>query len=315
MNIVTFIQTINRSPEILSGISVCLFKLQEPSPLFVGELTRFLKSNKLLSVYVLDFEVASSDHIQAQLEMSFLGSQHLYILKNIQALDLQAKKKWLGFIKKYTGPHVILLFDSGLDLQPSDQCLVITIDAHVTLHDYQQLVSVLYSDQVVPEILAKLFGNQGTIALDRACILMAYQTMIGAAGDNFLQQIITNVTSVEKSFFTLSSLFFARQRKDFFNYLINFKDYPDEFWTVFWSDQLWQASLFVTKAQEFAVQEAKQLGLKLPFSFVNKDWRLYTPLFLAQAHQFLYSLDYRLKNGGGDYGLELWYHKFLLNKF
>ncbi|MBA3954019.1 hypothetical protein H0X48_01750 [Candidatus Dependentiae bacterium] len=318
MNILSFIETISRSPEILSGISVCFFKLTSLSPLYVAEITRFLKSQPFLCVNPLDLDTVPLEQAQAQLQMSFLGTKHFYVLKNIQALEIATKKKWLSFIKNYKGPHTIALFDATADFVASSDCLVIDIPEKVTLEEYRRLVAVLYpKDHVasIAETVVKLFEKQTTIVVDTACILIAYQNMLGTSADQFLQQIITKVIPADKSFFTLSGLLFARQRKDFFSSLVNFKDYPDEFWTVFWSDQLWQATLFVAKAQETSVQEAKQLGFKLPFSFINKDWRLYTPELLAQAHQFLYSLDYRLKNGGGDYGLELWYHKFFLGKF
>ncbi|HJZ23345.1 MAG TPA: hypothetical protein VJ201_02720, partial [Candidatus Babeliales bacterium] len=54
---------------------------------------------------------------------------------------------------------------------------------------------------------------------------------------------------------------------------------------------------------------------KLPFSFINRDWLLCNLTELRNAHQFLSTMDFRLKNGGSELGLEHFYGQFFENKF
>ena len=67
--------------------------------------------------------------------------------------------------------------------------------------------------------------------------------------------------------------------------------------------------------QKRDVVQAKKMSFKLPFSFIQSDWKRANLQELKQAHQFLCTVDYNLKTGGGDYGLELMYEKFFLGQF
>jgi hypothetical protein len=61
--------------------------------------------------------------------------------------------------------------------------------------------------------------------------------------------------------------------------------------------------------------EAKKAQYKLPFSFINRDWSKYTLVELRNAHHFLSTLDFQLKNGFSEIGLEHFYTQFFDGKF
>ena len=61
--------------------------------------------------------------------------------------------------------------------------------------------------------------------------------------------------------------------------------------------------------------EAKKAQYKLPFSFINRDWHMYSLDELRNAHDCLTKIDFQLKNGASDIGLEYFYTQFFDNKF
>jgi hypothetical protein len=61
--------------------------------------------------------------------------------------------------------------------------------------------------------------------------------------------------------------------------------------------------------------DAKKAQYKLSFSFINRDWSSYKLEELSNAHHFLSKLDFQLKNGAGEIGLEHFYVQFFENKF
>ena len=146
--------------------------------------------------------------------------------------------------------------------------------------------------------------------------MMAYQATVGRKYQDFFADWLDKLIIPQKSFFTLSQYLFARRPQLFFEQWNACKgEYPPEFWIAYWSEQIWQAMLYVQRARTQGVMEAKKGTYKLPFSFLNKDWSHYTPATLAAAHEALYCFDYNLKNGGTGNGLELWYHKFIKSSF
>jgi hypothetical protein len=60
--------------------------------------------------------------------------------------------------------------------------------------------------------------------------------------------------------------------------------------------------------------EAKKVGFRLPFSFMQRDWKKTSVHELIQAHDCIYALDYGLKNGG-EFWMELFYTKFFESGF
>ena len=157
-----------------------------------------------------------------------------------------------------------------------------------------------------------LFTQQQTVSLDDAFRMMSYQMVVGRKCNDFFTQWYSKLVVSEASLFTLSQYLLSRNPRLFLRQWKACKDdYPAEFWVAYWSDQIWQAAQFVAKARAFGLEEARKGFYRLPFTFLNTDWKRYSPELLVEAHKGLYDFDYASKNGGGEYALELWFHRFL----
>ena len=91
--------------------------------------------------------------------------------------------------------------------------------------------------------------------------------------------------------------------------------YSPQFWISFWSEQLFRAYYFILYQKQNDFRLSKQIGLRLPFEFIKSGWRYLDINLLKEAHHLLYQIDYNLKNGGSDLGLDLFINKFLIGSF
>jgi hypothetical protein len=73
--------------------------------------------------------------------------------------------------------------------------------------------------------------------------------------------------------------------------------------------------LYIEYASQGDYAEAKKVGYKLPFSFIQRDWKNHSIEELKQAHQGIYELDYRIKNGGDESFLEHFYIQAMSAQF
>ena len=89
------------------------------------------------------------------------------------------------------------------------------------------------------------------------------------------------------------------------------RDYSDLFWTTFWSEQLFKASAYISLNNGKNFLQAKRIAYRLPFSFIQKDWKMLKVHELAQAHNQLYAIDMNIKNGLNAH-LEHFYLNFML---
>ena len=323
MQLHVVLKKIQESPE-LTGLFVVVLKGYDQPTSFLGNFYAYLKKYNELTF--LDLASTSLNDCRAHLEMSFLGQRRCYVLRNVSDLDAASKKKWYAYLQAYQGPHTLLFFESlgkaprgrkavkpkKTPWQDSATQLVIEIAPFVDIPLYSELFSFFYSLPSDKAFIRALFAQQQRLSLDDACRMMSYQTVVGRNGNLFFSQWYTKLVLSEVSLFTLSQYFLGRNTKLFLTQWKACKDdFPPEFWIAYWSEQLWQAAQYVAKANAYGVAEAKKGVFRLPFTFLNSDWQRHSLRSLSEAHDELYGLDFALKNSGGAYGLELWYHKFL----
>jgi hypothetical protein len=180
-----------------------------------------------------------------------------------------------------------------------------------------------YSDALVPEkTVKKVYKEQQKIPLDTACMMMEYMSVFylqddaSSAHELLFSRLLEKISKPEQSLFVVSQYFFAKESVNFFAaWHAVATDFPVEFWTTYWSEQLWQASLFVAQVKELGPLGARKGINRLQFSFMQRDWKKYTARELCAAHNFLYSVDYGLKNGYATHGLELFFEHFLQGTF
>jgi hypothetical protein len=313
-----------QSPDMTGLFLVRLQGLEQPSTFLAHFFERIQELNP--DVTFLDTAVSSLNECKAQLEISFLGMKRIYVLKNTVSLDAASKREWQSYLAAYKGPHTLFFFESlGKPTRGKKTAPISSPESspegHMTVELPEMVETALYKELFSfffplvpydPGFARSLFSRNASVSLDDACRLMGYHLVVGRNTVPFFDKWYPKLVLPEASLFTLSQCLLGKSTQQFFRQWKACKDdYPPEFWIAYWSDQLWQAALFVRKARMYGLAEAKNGYYKLPFKFMSSDWQRYTPQLLISAHNKLYELDYALKNGADEYGLELWYHRFL----
>lgn len=286
--------------------------------LFFSFLIKKLKSQKIITE-TINLSQEDSATVKARLETSFLGLPVFYWLRNVTDLPAQKRVHWLDYIQQYNGSNTIACFiDKTQPLQLSNKELVITMPSKV---DQALFIALMkFFDRPLSkrnmQIITTLYKRNEALTLDSACILMYYLTMVGASINHFMNDWLDALVVPEKSLFLLSQYFFAKDSQQFFKrWSTIVHDYMPAFWSSFWSEQIWRACNFVKLTRNKKNAEAKNIGFRLPFAFLRRDWQQYTCTELSNAHQFIYAMDFRLKNGGIPFSFDLFYAKFFLNEF
>jgi len=322
----TFLKNIkNNQDDYLTNFSVISFKGTFSYPvLFFSYIIPiihdiFVLKNQI-SFETVDSTTLELGQIKAQLATSFLGSRVCYWLGDITQLADKKQKQLLTYLSSYTGPHIVLLYCSGQESYSSSRACTIELTEKVD----EKIVFLLsefslhYSSVRVRQAIKQMFLQYNLIPLDAVYLLLHYLMLSGTNSQEFLEDWIKLLFVPDKSLFTLSQYFFARSPQRFYHrWTLLYKDYPDVFWTTYWSEQLFRAYTIVKllRTNPIDQSEVKRMSYRLPFSFVQRDWRSYQLQELKNAHQFIYQIDHRLKNGGDPFVFDIFFHKFFTNKF
>jgi hypothetical protein len=294
MNMTTWL----KKPVPEQQYTVVVFTGQTYPSLFLARFIQQLCANWQFTKQSLDLTTVEHAQAAAQLGTSFLGLALYYWLGNLDVLD-KKMSSWIALLKQYQGPHYIGCFIT--DAQPFIQASipVIELPQTLTLDGYRQLSAYFQPQMVLNKLFVqKLFTKYHHISLDTACLLMNYQQVVGAGNDQFFETWLAQLVVPEKSLFTLSQFFLAKQKKSFFNQWAAVKDdFSEVFWTSFWSEQLWRAYYFIKCSKGKNLIEAKKISYRLPFSFIQRDWKQVTLEELYQAHARIYEADWQIKNG------------------
>lgn len=319
MELIDFLKKINSDENLNSKILI--FRAEVYSALFFSKIINILNLKKT------NFTSISIDHIDksetvSYFNISFLGESKFYWLKDIFE-DLSVKltsknedisKFWKDFLHTYEGPHSFGFYmPKTQEFVSVNPTLIIDIPNLININLFKDLYFLLYQTNTIDNsFLSELFRIKKTFTLDESLKTMSYMILLGKKHESFFSNWIDKILLQDKSLFSLSQYLFAQEKTEFFkNYLKIKDDYAAEFWVSYWSSQLTQAIIFITLCNLRGIVEAKKSTNRLPFSFINKDYKKYNSNFLIQAHNYLYEIDFALKNGIDQYCLDLWYHKFL----
>lgn len=261
----------------------------------------FLDEVKKTESVVFVHELLDSlEQLKAQLSMSFLGNQSLFWLGDIRRLDARRKNDLISYLSTYTGPHAVWFFASdavGHSIELSD-----TVDQK----EFEQL-----SSSFVPALaqknrmfISKLFAKTSMVPFEQACLLVRYQQLIGNRADDFMHSWLHKIMVPDQSLFTLSSLFFGKKAEDFMLAWYTVLDkYSAQFWCAYWSEQLFRAYWYCSFMKAKQLAQAKKIGYRLPFSFLQKEWKKIGVDQLQTMHAQLYEIDHVLKNGVSEEGI------------
>lgn len=248
--------------------------------------------------------------------LSFSGRM-TYWLADFYQLSEKKQEELVTYLSGYQGPHSILFFCNKNLVSKLSQQSLITLPDTITLHDFTAVRSLLHDNsQNKTDFTSQIVPYMDLLSLDSLCLLVHYELVLSKNSDDFFSQWITRIIDSKNSLFVLSQYFFAKKEKQFFRQWANLSEqYAPVFWPTYWADQCWRAYIYCELMQQKNYIEAKKAQYKLPFSFINRDWSLYKLDELRSMHHFLYEIDFKLKNGGSDIGLEYFYTEFFDGKF
>lgn len=287
-------------------------------PLFFERLKKYIEqqTGDSFKTINIDFDISQ---VQSQLSTTFLGQTSWYWLSNIGLISSKKKKSdYLNFIKNYSGPHRLLVFIPESDITTLSNEIMHYVIQENYQYDQIKKIPILYDDQKT-EILAyfysKLYRLKKEYSLDQLCLLKEYASLLGKNMNQFFDTWIEQLIISDVSLFHLSQLFFEKQSSEFFRKWQDIrKYYADQFWTAYFSEQLFKASFYI-RYQGQVPTDQKQLLFGLPFSFIKHDWQLYHIRELQAAHQKLYTIDLSLKRGGNIHQLDSFCMLFFSNAF
>jgi hypothetical protein len=255
--------------------------------------------------------IADSSNIMNVLSSSFLGMSNIYWLSSLDNAPTEIQT----FIKKYNGPHYVWYYAS-LNNDSSYTAGIPTIDVPetITANQYQQLYRLFYKGTCESSFLNTLFSHREKIDIEEACLLMHYHSLLGKNAQHFFTSWYERIFSHETSLFQLSQDLLQKNSTQFFHRWKNcYEEYPPEFWIAWLSDQLWQACIYCnTPLKEKSTISKK---LRLPFSFIQRDWKQHSTDELMEAYHQLVLIDHGLKNGARPENLDIFCARFMKSGF
>lgn len=282
-------------------------------PLSIASLLSFVQQ-KGVNSFVHVGTLEDNPTIEHQLAMLFLGQQQWFWVGSLEQLSPQRRSYWLKYLNQYKGPHSIWCHVHE-PVPVDESSFIITLPETVDYDEFVALGSLLFSDLPSKKysLFQPIFNDRKTISLDVAYSILHYVRIVSVQDiSEFIHEWVDVLVTPEHSLFTLSTLFFAKDTVQFYQLWASLKKiYSVHFWVTYWSEQLFRASLYIAAKQANDMQNAKKYAYRLPFSFIQRDWKKYTFQELRNAHQRLYDLDYRLKQGGDERFLDLWIHQSL----
>ncbi len=264
--------------------------------------------------YTLSYQNVQNDNsgaAMASLRTTFLGQKHCYWLGSIDNIGKKQQQEWLSFLEQYNGPHILLFFGQNLLKNKQENWNIISLPEDVGLPVFKNMAQFFEAREASFEQI--LFRQSEKITLDTAYLFLQYAQVVGQNSKQFATDWLPDMIVSEVSLFALSQALFDRNKTVFFSLWGQMAHrYSVPFWTTFWSEQLWRAYAYIRFQKLKKISEAKKIGYRLPFSFLNRTWRSYSLERLKKAHNFLYEIDHQVKNGGDAFALDLFYAIFLL---
>ncbi len=313
MNLTQFLRD-DAIQKTINDASVVCFQADVYPLLFCRQLISYLTRVHDREIIACDMSVENHASKMASLQTTFLGSSLWYWLHSDEALSKKTCDAWHDYLALYEGPNKLFFFTSKEIKKLKGSWCVVRLPKAANRDMFSVISDMVGSKQVA--FADYIYKHHKEILLDTAVLLAQYSNLLGKNWQLFVRQWLHELLVPETSLFSLSQALFAKQPKVFFRQWQQIADaYVPQFWIVFWSEQLWQAYAYIRLQKAGRGMEAKKVAYRLPFSFKNRDWRNYSLPVLQQAHQFLYGVDFHLKNGGNDVSLELFYTKFLQNVF
>lgn len=314
MNIHTFLALTPQ--KVCSQYKLIVFESASYSAAFFSLVRLWLMRHT--SITLFDLQEHSMQELMQQCMPSII-QEPSGIWVHGQADNFVRKKEHFSWFNSYEGSQVlVLILTDAAAIKDRELVVKVTLPNQLYEKDFKALYDSFFGNVYTKQLLiAKLFALYVTLTLEQAAILMPYISLCkNSDAEIFATTIAARCIRMEQSLFACAEALFAKHKTVFFVRWYAIKDtYPLPFWLSYWSEQFFRAAWYVEALRSDDRAHAKKIGYKLPFSFLNRDWKLFEPRELAQAHQALYNLDYAFKHGGSERALELFYADFLHGAF
>lgn len=310
INFKNFLQNANQEDFWKSSKIFC-FKGSDFYSLFFSKLFDFLELNQKLPYSkksLLSENLKNEYH--SYLEQSILGNYSFYWLGNLS--EQSKNTKLLNYISNYDGLHSIAFFipNDFKNFKLSPKAVQIEIDSNLNIDDIRTLIT-LFSPKMPDKKIAmmgKVFNGRNDIDIDSACMLINYFELISVNALDDSYSYISKIFGAQPVLSQLSNAFWTKNTKDFFNIWQKIEtSYPEVFWVIFWSEQIWKAYNTISFLSQKNFVKAKQISYGLPFSFINKDFKNFKLAGLTRLYENLYEIDFAIKKGSTFYSLDLFY--------
>lgn len=267
----------------------------------------------------LDVSVRTYHDSISQLQTSFLGMSLWYWIKGIDDIDLKYRTLLFDFLVDYQGPHRLIIFldeKNSIRLKKNARLVYVPAKVDVSLLTGMMNFFQKKSSASLIKLVTQICNSADTIDIEQGCMIINYVHVIGR-WDEAAAQSFERIIGSQQSLFSLSQHFFAKDSSAFYALWSRFESqYPMTFWTIFWSEQLWRAHYACYFLKQSNASLAKAVGYRLPFTFMQRDWKKTSLHELKNAHAFMYELDVASKNNSEvQVGIDLFYSKFFLNIF
>jgi hypothetical protein len=206
----------------------------------------------------------------------------------------------------------VICFDAAPLDTPRHDAMHIELPLHISRTEFKQVGGLFGCKGPNFERFADLLYERcAEVKLDTAALLFEYANLIGKGAEQFFDEWLFNIVSLETSLFRLSQHFFAKDARLFFAQWEQVRNhYPVHFFVSYWSEQLWAGHLFTLLAKQGKITEARKIGYRLPFSFIQRQWHRYQNGELKKAHEALIALDSGIKLGAPEAIIDLFYSSF-----
>lgn len=256
-----------------------------------------------LKSFVIDMQQSGDLGMRSNFEMCFLGQKQLLVLSGFDQLAIKARERWTTYLGVYRGPHVLVaqITRMPVKLAESDNIFDIVVPERVGAQDIGWITHLwdVAERERIEKFLSVIMRGTGPLDIERVCALAQYAPVLGAGLPEFVRDWAELIVQPEQSLFDLSSRLFAGDTRRF---LLHWSwlqsEYTSAFWTTYWSEQFFRAYWYVRTKKGGDDESARKISARLPFSFINRDWRLHDANRLAQAQDKAFELDVHLKSGG-----------------
>ncbi len=294
-------QLVKLDKDMAGGVipPVSIFYAKQTPLIFLSHL------KERLSGSVINFDVVDFDKFKSILSISFLGNSSIHLV-NLSTLSATKKKPFIDYLKSYNGPNSIMIFTD--EIKDFNSVIDLDVEKNTDPNSIFKFLNIFEKNSLKP-ILDKLILKD--LSVDELLILYYYSTCLGSQRESFELKWLGKIIKSNSSLFDLSSHFFSKNRKKFFQLWTKVEGlYSDMFWISFWSEQIYRAHFYIMSRKNNDLDNAKRISYKLPFSFMQKDWRFIDCKALSEAHNDIYKLDYFLKNGTSNISLDLFYTRY-----